>query len=361
VHNYPVADIDLAALRHNFSKVKDYAPKAKVMSVIKANAYGHGDIEVADALKDSDAFAVARLSEAIRLRNAGIDKPIVLLEGVHSPAECEQASEYKLSPVFHNQQQIGFLSTLTLAKPLTFCWLMVETGMHRLGFSADKVNETVRRLKKNENIEGEIGLMSHFANADTLNDDRTTKQQRVMAKVIADHIGPISMANSAAIMSLPTSHYHWVRPGIMLYGSSPFGEKTAQSFNLKPVMQTKAQLISIEQLQVGEEVGYGGTWQADKPMRVGTVNIGYGDGYSRLLSNVGQISIQNKKVNVLGRVSMDMICVDLSELKKVEIGDEVILWGNAVLPVDLVAKKAKTIAYELLCQINQRVTRHYHG
>ena len=361
MHNYPVADIDLAALRHNFSKVKEYAPEAKVMSVIKANAYGHGDIEVAKALNCSDAFAVARLSEGIRLRKAGIEKPIVILEGILSTKQCEQASEYDLSPVFHNLQQIQRLSTLTLAKPLTFCWLMVETGMHRLGFASDKVSETVTRLKKTENIAGEIGLMSHFANADIPGDERNTEQQVTMSKAIAGHNGPTSMANSAAIMTLPTSHHHWIRPGIMLYGSSPFNDKTALSLGLKPVMQAKAQLIAIEWLQSGEQVGYGGTWQADKPMQVGTVNIGYGDGYNRLLSNVGHVSIGNKVVKVLGRVSMDLICVDLSELSMVEVGDEVILWGDERVSVDQVAKQAKTIAYELLCQLNQRVTRQYYG
>ena len=358
---YPVAEIDLAALKHNFRRVKDTAPNSKVMSVIKANAYGHGDIEVANALPGSDAFAVARLSEAIRLRNAGIDKPIVLLEGIHSPDECQQASEYGLSVVFHNEQQIAYLSALTLTKPLQFCWLMIETGMHRLGFAPDKVADAITTLTNSNNIAGDIGLMSHFANADTLNDDRNGKQLAVMTKVMSEHRGPISMANSAAIMSLPTSHQHWVRPGLMLYGVSPLNKKTAQSLNLKPVMQLKAQLIAIEQLQRGEQVGYGGTWQADKLTRIGTVNIGYGDGYSRLLSNAGQVSIQNQIVPVLGRVSMDMICVDLSGIDKAEIGGEVMLWGDESNPVEQVAKQAKTIAYELLCQLNQRVIRDFHG
>ena len=358
---YPVAEIDLAALKHNFRRVKETAPNSKVMSVIKANAYGHGDIEVAKALPGSDAFAVARLSEAIRLRNAGIGKPIVLLEGIHSPDECQQASEYGLSAVFHNEQQIAYLSALTLIKPLQFCWVMIETGMHRLGFAPDKVADAITTLTNSNNIAGDIGLMSHFANADTLNDDRNGKQLAVMTKVMSEHLGPISMANSAAIMSLPTSHQHWVRPGLMLYGVSPLNKKTAQSLNLKSVMQLKAQLIAIEQLQRGEQVGYGGTWQADKLTRIGTVNIGYGDGYSRLLSNAGQVSIQNQIVTILGRVSMDMICVDLSGIDKAEIGDEVILWGGGSNPVEQVAKQAKTISYELLCQLNQRVIRDFHG
>lgn len=331
------------------------------MSVIKANAYGHGDVEAAKALNNSDAFAVARLSEGIRLRNAGITKPIVLFEGVHAKAQYKEASEYELSPVFHHHKQIHWLSELTLTKPLSFNWIMVETGMHRLGFKPDDVSEVVSKLKSSNNLEGEVGLMSHFANADIVDDERNLRQQAEMAKVMAFQLGPVSMANSAAIMSLPDSHQHWVRPGIMLYGASPFEHQTAQSLNLKPVMQTKAQLIEIEQLRTGAEVGYGGSWQADKPMRVGTVNIGYGDGYSRILSNVGLASINNQAVSILGRVSMDMICIDLSTLDKVEIGDEVILWGDDIVPVDQLAKRARTISYELLCQLSSRVLRQYRG
>ncbi|MFT7234590.1 MAG: alanine racemase [Methylophagaceae bacterium] len=358
---YPVAEISLQALKHNYSRVKDFAPNSKVMSVIKANAYGHGDIEAAKALHKSDAFAVARLSEGIRLRDAGIAKPIVLLDGVHSKAQCQQASEYSLSPVFHHHQQIQWLSELRLAKPLLFCWLMVETGMHRLGFTPDKINDAVISLKNTQNIEGEVGLMSHFANGDRVGDERNAKQQTVLTHVMLGHTGPISMASSAAIMSLSDSHHHWVRPGLMLYGASPFGNQTAQSLNLKPVMTTKAQLISVDQLQVGDEVGYGGTWYAKDSMRVGIVNMGYGDGYSRLLSNVGYVSLHNQAAKVLGRVSMDMICIDLSELDNAKIGDEVILWGDEIVPVDQLAKQANTISYEILCQLNQRVMRHYHG
>ena len=359
---YPIAEINLAALKHNFLRVKDCAPNSKVMSVIKADAYGHGDVEVAKALHKSDAFAVARLLEGIQLREAGIDKPIVLLEGIHSKSQCEQAARFELSPVFHHQQQIQWLSESTsLSAPLSFCWLMVETGMHRLGFSPEKINEAIIELKKSENIDGDIGLMSHFANADSEGDERNQQQQAVMSELLAGHIGPISMANSAAIMTLPDSHQDWVRPGLMLYGASPFEHKTAQSLDLKPVMQTKAQLISVDELQEGDQVGYGGDWQANKAMRVGTVNIGYGDGYNRLLSNRAYVSIHHQVVKVLGRVSMDMICIDLSAIEQAKIGDEVVLWGNGNVSVDQVAKQAQTIAYELLCGLNQRVERQYHG
>ena len=358
---YPIAEINLAALKHNFLRVKDCAPNSKVMSVIKSDAYGHGNVEVAKALYNSDAFAVARLSEGIQLREAGIDKAIVLLEGIHSKSQCEQAARYQLSPVFHHQQQIQWLSELTLANRLSFCWVMVETGMHRLGFAPDKVHDAVAALKNTENIDDDIGLMSHFANADSEGDDRNRQQQTIMSGLLTDHTGPISMANSAAIMTLQDSHQDWVRPGLMLYGASPFEHKTAQSLNLKAVMQTKAQLISVEQLQEGDQVGYGGDWQATEPVRVGTVNIGYGDGYNRLLSDTGHVSLHNQVVKVLGRVSMDMICIDLSTIEQAKIGDEIVLWGDEHVSVDQLAKQAQTIAYELLCGLNQRVGRQYHG
>jgi alanine racemase len=216
-------------------------------------------------------------------------------------------------------------------------------------------------LKNSQNITGEIGLMSHFANADCLDDDRNQQQLNKMLQAQSSKPEPISMANSAAIMSWPDSHQQWVRPGIMLYGSSPFDDKTADDLNLKPVMTLTAQLIAIEQLKAGDEVGYGGDWQASKDMRVGTVNIGYGDGYNRQCSHNSKVWNHNQLVNVLGRVSMDMICIDLSSISYADIGDEVILWGAEAVPIDNVAKQANTISYELLCQLNQRVTRQYHG
>ena len=361
VQTYPVAHIDLTAIKHNLTRVKAFAPDSKVMSVIKANAYGHGDVEVANALTASDAFAVARLSEGIHLRQAGIEKKIVILEGIYTTDQLQRAAENDLSPVFHTTSQVVLLSEVELKKPLQFCWLMIETGMHRLGLAAPAIPSALLTLKSSQNIIGEIGLMSHFANADSQGDDRNQQQLNKILQAQASESEPISMANSAAIISLPDSHQQWVRPGIMLYGSSPFYDKTADDLNLKPVMILTAQLISVEQVKVGDEVGYGGDWQATKDMKIGTVNIGYGDGYSRQCSNNSKVWIHNQLVNVLGRVSMDMMCIDLSSISQAEIGDEVILWGVEAVPIDNVAKQANTISYELLCQLNQRVTRQYHG
>jgi len=361
VQTYPVAHIDITALKHNLNKVKGFAPDSKVMSVIKANAYGHGDIRVAIALEESDAFAVARLSEGIHLRQAGIKKNIVLLEGVHDVEQLQLAAENDLSPVFHNRVQIDLLSDAELIKPLQFCWLMIETGMHRLGIPKAELSGALTTLTNSHNINDEIGVMTHFANADNPNDYRNKLQMNNLLESKAIENVNTAMANSAAIISLPGSHQQWIRPGVMLYGSSPFPDMTADDLGLKPVMRLAAQLIAIEQLQAGEQVGYGGDWQALKEMKVGTVNIGYGDGYSRQLSNKGKVWVHNQLVDVLGRVSMDMICIDLSSIHNVEMGDEVILWGIEELQIDFIATYANTISYELLCQVNNRVVRQYNG
>lgn len=362
MQDYPVAEINLTSLQHNFERVKQLAPNSKIMSVIKADAYGHGAIQVAQALHDSDGFAVARLSEGLRLRAAGIQQPIVILEGVNSIADLQTAADNTLSIVFHHASQLELISTVQLNKPLTFCWLMVETGMNRLGLNTDQLEEALNVLNKSPNIIGETGLMSHFANSDLVGDPRNQQQLDILMSSAEQYGLETSMANSAAIMSIAASHGNWVRPGIMLYGSSPFEDKVAQDLDLKPVMLLKSKLIAMHPLQVGDRVGYGGNWSAEKLGHVGVVSIGYGDGYSRHLSNVGSVVIHNQRVAILGRVSMDMITIDLSNVDEAKIGDEVILWGTELVTVDDMAQKANTISYELLCQLNERVIRDYlHG
>jgi alanine racemase len=360
VSSDPVAHINLAALQHNFERVKQLAPNSKIMSAIKADAYGHGAIQVAQALHDSDAFAVARLSEGLLLRAAGIQQPIVLLEGVSSVADLQAVAENDLSIVFHHPSQLQLIATVQLSKPLSFCWLMVETGMHRLGLDIDQIDDALQVLTVSPNIEGEIGLMSHFANSDLVGDPRNQQQLDTLMEC-ADRYGlKTSMANSAAIFSFAASHGDWVRPGLMLYGATPFTDKTAQDLDLKPVMQLTSELIAIQPLKTGDKVGYGGTWSAEKPGQIGIVSIGYGDGYSRHLSNVGSVLVHNQRVKILGRVSMDMIAIDLSDLSDVTVGDAVIMWGSELLTVDDMATQANTISYELLCQLNERVKREYH-
>ncbi len=360
MQSYPVANIDLAALKYNLSRVKQLAPNSQIMSVIKANAYGHGLVPVAQALSDSDAFAVARLSEGLQLRQAGIQQPIVLLEGVISQQELKLAVENSLSLVFHNQPQIKLVSEADLGTPLAFCWLMVETGMHRLGIKIEELEQSLRRLNDSPAISGQLGLMSHFANSDNLNDPRNGQQLAALKQCAVDSDILLSMANSGAILSFADSHGDWVRPGLMLYGVSPFENQSASDLDLKPVMQLKSVLIAIQELHAGDQVGYGGDWSALKPTTVGIVSIGYGDGYSRQLSNNGSVLINGDIVSVLGRVSMDMIAIDITHIADAEINTEVILWGSDELSVESIARQAKTIPYELLCQISERVKRNYH-
>lgn len=357
---YPVANIDLVALQHNLQRVKQLAPNSRIMSVIKANAYGHGLIQVAHALDNSDAFAVARLSEAMRMRQQGIQKPIVLLEGVATLADLQTVSDNAISVVFHHLSQIELLNQIALTNPLSFCWLMVETGMHRLGVTRDQVANALHALTTSVNISGSIGLMSHFANADLVGDVRNQQQLDNLTSCLGSTPTPVCMANSAAILSIPDAHADWIRPGLMLYGVSPFEDKSAKDLALQPVMQLKSVLTAIKNLQKGDQIGYGGEWVATQSSRVGIVSIGYGDGYNRHLSAKGTVIINEIKVAVLGRVSMDMICIDLQACPEARIGDEVILWGCEDLTVEQVAQAADTIPYELLCQISERVDREYH-
>lgn len=355
--NFPYANIDLNALKHNLSKVKEFAPNSKIFAVIKADAYGHGAIEAAQALVDADAFAVARVDEAIELRNAGIDKVIILLEGVRSSQELLLASQYQLSPVFHSEYQLAFLNQYVLPQPLTHCWLMIETGMHRLGINPELAEQYVTQLNASNNITGPIGIMSHFANSDSLDDPRNQSQLEQLAN-LSSTSSLISMANSGAIITLSESHHDWVRPGIMLYGSSPFADKSADDLGLKPVMKFVAKVSAIQQLNAGDQVGYGGDYIAEQSITVATVSVGYGDGYHRSLAKTGYVDINGQLLKVVGRVSMDMICVDVTNTN-VDVGDEVVLWGSESLSIDTVAAWADTISYELLCHVTGRVARVY--
>lgn len=357
MNQFPIAYIDQAALRHNLSRVRELAATSRVMSVIKADAYGHGVLAAATALQHSDAFAVARLKEGVFLRQHGFTQPIVLLEGVNSEQDFITASENHLSPVIHLHSQIQLLQTMALPKPLPFNWLMIDSGMHRLGIRPEQAQAALTVLKTCENIQGELGLMSHFANSDLKGDQRNQKQLDAMLHLRQETGLSMCLANSAAVVSLPDSHQQWVRPGLMLYGISPFSDKTGTDLGLKPVMQLKTELIAVYDLQPGDQVGYGGEWTADKPTRIGVASIGYGDGYSRHLSNKAEVIIRGKKAAVIGRVSMDTICINLDYFDAVEVGDEVTLWGDAELAVEQLAQLAETIPYELVTVICQRVHR----
>lgn len=350
------ADINLAALRHNLSVARKHAPHSKIMAVVKSLAYGHGAIQIAQALSvEADALAVARIDEAVLLRKAGIDADILVLEGASDSDDLQQAHEHNLQLVVHQPYQIDLLHRFTGSKAVS-CWLKLDTGMHRLGFPVADAQSIIEQLNAIPSV-AELVLMTHLASADDLGDSMTDHQLTAMDEASAAFPGAVSIANSAGILAWPDSHSAWVRPGIMLYGSSPFAAESASSKKLEPVMTLRAPLIAIKQLHAGDAVGYGGTWQATESMPMGVVAIGYGDGYPRHIGADACVLINGQRAPLIGRVSMDMITLDLRGID-VQIGDDVTLWGEG-LPADDVAAWANTIAYTLFCGVTARVPRYY--
>lgn len=347
------AIVDLQALQHNLRRVREAAKDSRVISVIKANGYGHGLLRVAQALHESDAYAVAKIEEALALRDAGIDKPVLLLDGFIDSNELRLLQQHAISVVVHHPHQIELLETTPLDCPVKV-WLKVDTGMHRLGIPVDDVTASFRRLHDCANVAGSIVIMTHFANADDRGDPRTTTQLKRFKRYTTECNALRSLANSAAILAHPDTHEAWVRPGIMLYGVSPFIDGSAVDDNLKPVMTLSSKLIAINHYKKGNALGYGGSWRCPEDMTVGVVAIGYGDGYPRAARVGTPVLINGRRVPLVARVSMDMICVDLRELPSAAIGDRAVLWGEG-LPVEEIARCANTIPYELLCRVTQRV------
>ena len=352
----PQATIDLTALEHNFTRVKQLAPHSKVLAVLKANAYGHGMLAVAQALKQADALGVARLDEALALRAGGIARPIVLLEGFFHPDELPQIVASNLQLIIHHRDQAEALLAAQLDSPVRV-WLKIDTGMHRLGVYPDEVAELYQRLSGSANVQGPLRLMSHFASSDELDKATTIEQLTLFQRVTAGLVGEHSLANSAAVINWPQSHGDWVRPGLMLYGVSPQAETAGVSLGLKPVMTLSSSVIAVRKVNAGDAVGYGGSWIAAHNSRLAVVAIGYGDGYPRAAGNNADVLINDKRFPVVGRVSMDMITVDIGT-EQVLVGDKVVLWG-AELPVEELAQRVDTIPYELLCNITSRVQLSY--
>ncbi|GGW64727.1 alanine racemase [Alishewanella tabrizica] len=353
----PVAQINLAALQHNLARVRALAPSSQVLAVLKANAYGHGLVRVAQALTDADAFAVARIDEALALRTAGIVKPIVLLEGFYEAAELPILLANNLQTVVHNELQLSALEQTSLDGQLKV-WLKIDTGMHRLGIEPAQFELFYRRLWQCSAVLPGIRLMSHFCCADERGSERTSQQLAIFSELIRDKADQCSLANSAAILAWPQSHGEWVRPGLMLHGISPFAEQTGQQHQLLPVMRLSSRLIAVRQVQQGETVGYGGQWQAKIPTTLGVIAVGYGDGYPRHACNGTPVWINGREVPLAGRVSMDMITVDLGPNAHDKLGDEAVLWGPE-LAIERIALSAGTIPYELLCNITPRVDYQY--
>lgn len=355
------AVIDLAALQHNLQVSRHAAPNSRQMAIIKAHAYGHGMVRIAQALDDADAFGVALIEEAIPLREAGVSKPILLLEGLTSEQDLTLIRGYNLDCVVHHESQLRMLEA-AFGDPVTV-WLKIDTGMHRLGFKPEQANQAYQRLQQCAVVKQPIQLMTHLANADERDDDLTEQQIKRFYEAIqfADSEKSnlsCSIANSAGILGWPASHADWVRPGIMLYGVSPFVAGTAKEHDLKPVMTLKSELIAVNHFKKGDKVGYGGSWSCSDDMPIGVVAIGYGDGYPRHARSGTPVLVNGQRVQLVGRVSMDMITVDLREQVNAVVGDRVTLWGQG-LPIEEVADCASTIAYELLCSVTSRVQFDY--
>ena len=347
------AVLDLDAVGHNLSKVRDIAPNAKIMAVIKANGYGHGLLHIAAALQQVDAFAVARVDEGIRLRKAGFNNRIAVLEGFTGVEELDELLHYQLDTVVHSSTQLDILEAGKEQGQISV-WLKLDTGMNRLGFKAKEFSSAYQRLSQCALVQQPISLMTHFASADDVNDDQTLKQINLFNETVAGFSCERSLANSAGILGWESSLSDWVRPGVMLYGISPFPDSTGNQLGLKPVMALHSRLIAVKQIGTGDTVGYSGSWICQKPTTLGVAAIGYGDGYPRHAKAGTPVLVNGRRVPLIGRVSMDMITVDLENQPDAKPGDLVTLWGEG-LPVEEIARWADTIPYTLVCGVTQRV------
>lgn len=350
------ACIDLRALQYNFQTVQKVAPQSRIIAIIKANAYGHGLLRIAQSLHEAEAFGVVTLDEGIALREAGIDSRIVLLEGLFTPSDIALVNGYRLDTVVHHISQIEWLEQGALARPLD-TWLKLDTGMCRLGFDPSEAADLTRRLQAIEQV-ANVRYITHFASADELENPATSRQKNGFDKGLAALPGERTLANSAAILGWPDTHADWIRPGIMLYGSSPINGRSAADLDLRPVMTLKTRLIAVKVCNKGDAVGYSGAWVCPQDMTVGVAAIGYGDGYPRHAGSGTPVLVNGSRATLIGRVSMDMICIDLRNQPDASVGDDVVLWGEG-LPVDEIAAGAGTISYELLCGISNRVVFEY--
>ena len=347
--------IDSEALQYNLNRVKQLAPTAKIVSMVKANAYGHGVKDCLAALASTDAFGVACLEEALEIRELGYQQPITLIEGIFSAEEMQIVIDQNIEIIVHHQQQLDWLRAnkdAYIAKNLKV-WVKLNSGMNRLGFKVDEIIDVIHQLK----ADGfNCVLAMHFANADADNHP-LNEQQKQQFLHVKEACAPIlaSCCNSAAIFKWPELNFDFVRPGIMLYGASPFADKTVEDLDIRPVMTFTAEIIALNTVQAGESVGYGSTFIADKETELAIVSIGYGDGYPRAFFKQNYVAINGQKVPVVGRVAMDMIAIDVTDLNA-QLGTQVELWGKHRL-VDDVAEANGTIGYELLCRLSNRPIR----
>jgi alanine racemase len=351
--------VDTAALRHNLGTLRAYAPGAKVMAVIKANAYGHGLVATALALADADSLAVARLEEGLALRSAGVRAPIVLLEGVFSAEQLAEAARHGFELVVHDPLQLKLLEAHRGAERFVV-WVKIDTGMNRLGFRPEAFPEALARLRALTVPVLEMRLMTHLARADERAEAMTREQVElfettlVRAGITGSRRLATSIGNSAGTLGWPKAHGDWVRPGLALYGVSPFSGETAQQHGLRPVMTLDTTVLTVRAVKRGESVGYAASWRAERDSSIAILAAGYGDGLPRHLANGTPVLVCGERYPLVGRVSMDMIAVDVTGATKVAAGNRAVVWGEG-LPVEEVAAHAGTIPYELLCGVSQRV------
>jgi len=345
--------VDLEALRHNLSRIRFYAPDSKVLAIVKADAYGHGIPRVANTLTDVEGFGVACLEEAEELRRAGAKQKILLLEGPYSPDELTTIQDLQLDIVIHHQYQINLLNDSVMDEPVNV-WLKVDSGMHRLGFAPAELGTVMVQLKNMALIAPNIRLMSHLATANEPDNLMTKEQIALFSEIAGKYAGETSLANSAGVIAWRAACSDWVRPGLMLYGVSPVDNKTADEFDLKPVMSLESELISVKTLKQGEPVGYGASWHCPEDMPVGIVAAGYGDGFPRHATSGTPVLVNGKRCGLIGKSSMDMITVDLREYPDARVGDPVLIWGKD-LPIEEIAGYAGTVSYELLCGVHKRL------
>ncbi|WP_392551942.1 alanine racemase [Orbus wheelerorum] len=362
-------EVSISALLHNIAFFRRLSPSCKIMAIVKANAYSHGKEDVATLLdNDVDYFGVARLEEGIALRQNDIQSPIVVLEGLFLDDEIELLLDYDLQTVVHCPEQITKLANVI--QPSVFnVWFKLDSGMHRLGFSKDKAAEYFMQLANCQSVKKPINIISHFSCADILTSNETLKQIAIFDQFIdsiddCSLLGKQSLAASGGILAWPSSHRDVIRPGIALYGVSPFGydelnKATGSQLGLKPVMKLKSEIITVREHKKGESVGYGLIWQSSRDTKLGVVAMGYGDGYPRDIIPATQVWLNDRLVPIVGRVAMDMILIDLGPDSKEHAGTEVIFWGNDELPVEKIAAHSSMSAYELLTRLTERAKLRY--
>lgn len=344
------ARIHMDALAHNYSVAKQLAPRSQALAVIKADGYGHGYARVVRALPHADGFAMLNLENAIALRESGELRPLMMLEGFFDREELLACAEHDIWTSVHSEHQLALLESTPLPRPLSV-WLKLNTGMNRLGFRPEAAQAMAQRLRALPQVRLTT-LMTHFATAD---DERGIAGQMARFQPVAAELGlPVSVANSAAILRHDAARAEFIRPGIMLYGCSPFAGETGEQLGLRPTMTLEADIIGVQTLQAGDEVGYGARFTAPGPMRIGVVACGYADGYPRIVPSGTPVRVDGQASGTVGRVSMDMLAVDLTHLPAAGIGSKVVLWGEGVA-IETVADAAGTIGYELMCAVAPRV------